>query len=362
MTRAAGPYWEVDDPWAYLNGWIDRPFYMKQLEEQVEWWWRATVFAIEREQPDLLFSWVGAIDHVQHVFWGGIDSKFYQYKPENHDEYLELIRSVYRWVDRGVGEIRSVLSPDCILVALSDHGFHSISKYPFLTHHLHKAGLVEYLVDPQTGDVMVNPTTGEVMIDWSRTKAYPLPPGHSHIFVNLKGRDPDGIVEPEDYEKVQEAIIDALMAMRDPETGQQVVSLALKRQDARTVGIWHGKGWERVGDVIFDMTDGYCANPMVYPAEVRYPDGTRRVIANLEEFEPCLLNRHFTGYHLALPATECMHAVFLGAGPGFKQGCRLEEPLDVVDIAPTLATAVGMPIPRDAEGLVNHRLLDTEHE
>jgi len=58
-------------------------------------------------------------------------------------------------------------------------------------------------------DFKLDYETNQMVIDWSRTKAFPLEPCHAHIFVNLQGRDPDGIVDPMDYEKVQEEIIDA---------------------------------------------------------------------------------------------------------------------------------------------------------
>ncbi|MEH7384232.1 alkaline phosphatase family protein [Bacillus sp. JJ1521] len=361
VVKVTGPYWEVDDPWAYLDGWISRETYMQQLKGQIDWWTNANIYALQSANNlDMLFSWIGAIDHGQHVFWGGIDPNFHGYRENKHEEYEGLIRQIYEWVDEGVGKIMDLLDEDTTVVAVSDHGFHSINKYPYLTNHLHKLGLVEYLVDEETGEFVKNPITGDLAIDWSRTKAYPLPPGHSHIFVNLKGRDPEGIVEPEDYEKVQEEIISALLAMRDPETGEQIVSIALKRNEGRTVGIFEGAGYERVGDVLFDMKEGYCANPMVYPAEIKYPDGTSRVIANLEEFEPCELNRHFTGYHLALPAVESMHAALMIAGPGVPKGVEFEQPMNIIDIAPSLARLINIPIPRNAEGLVNHHLFEND--
>jgi len=361
VTAQTGPYFEVDDPWAYLNGWITAETYLEQLKGLVDWWTEATVYGLKSSHdPNLLFSWVGAIDHVQHVFWGGIDPKFEGYKKEEHEKYEKLIRQVYEWVDEGVGKIAETLDDNATLVAVSDHGFHTINKYPYLTTQLHKHGLVEYKTD-ENGDFVINPITGDLAIDFSKTKAYPLPPGHSHIFVNLKGRDPEGIVEPEDYEKVQEEIIKALQDMYDPDTGEAIVSMAIKRNESRTVGIYEGAGYERVGDVVFDMKEAYCANPMVYPSKVMYPDGTYRLIANKEVFEPCELNRHFTGYHLALPAVESMHAALIMQGPDVPENKELAQPMDIIDIAPTMARLLDINIPKDAEGLVNHHLIKGEY-
>ena len=81
-----------------------------------------------------------------------------------------------------------------------------------------------------------------MVIDWTRTKCFPLEPCHAHIFVNLKGRDPDGIVEPKDYEKVQEEIIDALLAIRDPNTGERIVATAIRKQESGTLGVLKIRG------------------------------------------------------------------------------------------------------------------------
>jgi len=93
------------------------------------------------------------------------------------------------------------------------------------------------------------------------------------------------------------------------------------------------------------------ANPFVYPVAVRYKDGTERLIPNPEGFEPAMLHRNFTGVHLALPAIKEMHAAVILAGEGIP--ClRRKNPINVIDLAPTLAYVLGAPVPKDAEGNV----------
>ena len=82
-------------------------------------------------------------------------------------------------------------------------------------------------------------------IDWRRTKA--VSQRSIYVYVNLKGRDPQGIVEPEDFDKVRDEVINALYDYTDPETGKKPIALALKKADARIIGL-HG---ERIGDVVF---------------------------------------------------------------------------------------------------------------
>ena len=82
-------------------------------------------------------------------------------------------------------------------------------------------------------------------IDWSKTKA--IVQRACHVFINMKGRNPNGIVDPKDYEGVQDEIVAALHNYTDPETGKKPITLALKREDAKMIFM----GGEYTGDVVY---------------------------------------------------------------------------------------------------------------
>ncbi len=349
VTRAAGPYMEVDDPWAYMDGWVSMEFYLDQLSAHNDWWVKTTRHGLTTQAWDLAFSWVGTIDHIQHVLYGGIDPKSRHFNEKDYPTILGHIRRVYREVDAGIGKILDAVDLEETLVCcVSDHGFSAIEWNPYLKFHLAQAGLLHFTLDPR----------GEMVVDWSKSKAFPLEPCHAHVFVNLKGRDPDGIVDPKDYHKAQEEIIEALLAMRDPDTGERIVAVAIRKEDAGTLGVFQHQGYDRVGDVLFALKPAYMANPFVYPVEVQYRDGTTRRVPNPEGFEPAVLHRNFTGVHLALPSTPEMLATLILAGPGVRHLDR-RQPINVVDIAPTLAYILGIPVPAHAEGNILRDIPDT---
>jgi predicted AlkP superfamily phosphohydrolase/phosphomutase len=341
LISFAGPYMEVDDPWAYMDGWVSLEFYLDQLTAHNDWWEKATRFGLGKASWDMAYSWVGTIDHIQHVLYGGIDPQSSYYDPAEGPKILGHIRRVYAEVDERIGRIlEDVDLEETIVCLVSDHGFSSIEQNPYLKYHLAKAGLLSFDLDLKSRTMK---------IDWSKTKAFPLEPCHAHIFINLKGRDPDGIVEPRDYAAVQEEIIDALLAMRDPVTGTRVVAVAVRKEEAATLGVYEKQGYGRVGDVLFALRPQYMANPFVYPVAVKYNDGTERLIPNPEGYEPAKLHRNFTGVHLALPGCREMHAMVLVAGKTVPHVQR-DTPMNVIDLAPTLAHLLGIPVPKDAEG------------
>jgi predicted AlkP superfamily phosphohydrolase/phosphomutase len=157
--------------------------------------------------------------------------------------------------------------------------------------------------------------------DITRSKAFPQ--RTIYVYVNLKGRDPGGIVEPADYEKVQQQVIDALYAYVDPTTGKRPVSLALSRRDARILGLYG----EHVGDVVYAI----------------YPE--------------------YGGQHGPhLPTTEWgigkLKALEAYYGPGIKKGLSLERTCGLTDVVPTVCYMMDWPVPAQVEGAVLYQVLN----
>ena len=352
IDKNVGVYMEVDDPWAFMDGWIPMEVYMDQLQQHADWWGKATKYTLESRDWDMAFSWVGTIDHIEHVLYGGIVPKSRVYDPDKADWCWECIRNVYRQVDYNIGRILEAVDIENTVVAIvSDHGFTHLDWNPYVKQWLHNAGLLDYVLD------LTNDDPSNLSIDWSKSKCHPLEPCHAHIFINLKGRDPHGIVEPGDYYKVQQQIIQALYDIKDPETGDSAVSIACTREEAATLGIVKSKGFDRVGDVVYAWKPGFMSHPFIYRAAIKYRDGTERIVANPELMEEAKLCGNFTGVHLCLPSEPDMHAVMLLSGGGMPAYER-KNVAKIIDIAPTVSRILDIPVPEDAEGGILYDVLD----
>lgn len=352
VEAIAGAFMEVDDPWAFMDGWMDGDTYLEQLGLHANWWGNATKHVLTNKEWDLAFSWVGTIDHIEHVLAAGVVKKARAYDPEKADWCMHMIRSVYAQVDENIGKIlESVDLDNTYVVLISDHGMTHLDWNPYVKEHLSRAGLLEYVLD------LTNDDPSNLKINWKNTKCHPLEPCHAHIFINLKGRDPQGIVEPEDYEKVQQEIIRALLNMKDPETGESVVALAITKKESGTLGIFEGPGYDRIGDVLYAWKPGYMSHPFIYRTAVKYRDGSERIVRNPELYEPAVLCGNFTGVHLALPSLHDMHALLVLSGPGVP---RYERRLTakIIDVAPTISKLMDMDVPAQAEGGVLYDILD----
>ena len=88
-------------------------------------------------------------------------------------------------------------------------------------------------------------------IDWTKTRALAVRGGN--IYINLKGRDPHGIVDPADQFELEERIMTDLYSLRDEKTGHRVCHLALRNRDA----VLLGEGGPEGGDIIYFVAEGY---------------------------------------------------------------------------------------------------------
>ncbi len=352
VEEIAGAYMEVDDPWAFMDGWMDDKTYIEQLGLHADWWGKATKYVLENNEWDMAFSWVGTIDHIEHVLYGGIEPKSRVYDSNKYEWCLDMIRKVYKQVDDNIGRILEGINlEETYIVLISDHGMTHLDWNPYVKEHLSRNGLLEYCLDLTTDD------PSNLKINWKNTKCHPLEPCHAHIFINLKGRDPQGIVEEKDYKKVQQQIIKALYDMKDPETGESVVALAVTKEEAGVLGIFEGPGYDRIGDVVYAWKPGYMSHPFIYRSSVMYRDGSVRIVPNKELYEPAVLCKNFTGVHLALPNLHDMHAVMIMAGPGVEQYER-KYAAKIIDVAPTISKVLNIDVPKDAEGGILYDVLN----
>jgi predicted AlkP superfamily phosphohydrolase/phosphomutase len=201
--------------------------------------------------------------------------------------------------------------------------------------------------------IKIDKETGYSKIDWSRTKAY-IRPGFpmEYIWVNLKGRDPQGIVDPgQDYDDVVDQIISLLYGLKDPETGRCPFALALRKEDAKMLGHWG----ERASDILYFYKPGYTGDPgpVPLPEKMRYTE---------EEKKMMISSRPGRGNHSGfLPTAKlggCSNeAVFVISGPGVKKGYLRTEPICLVDVAPTLAYLLDIPAPAQSEGHILYDIM-----
>lgn len=300
-------------------GWIDIDTFSEMIEIQNTFLGATANYLLKNKEWDLFFMHAHCPDHFYHTFMNLLEPT------NNKDEELrkkveDAERRFYISLDKMVGRILDAIDEEkTMIIITSDHGAVPTEKVnhpkykPFNANDiLKKRGLLCTEIDEET----------EIeKIIWEKTKAVCVL--SCYVFINLKGKYHHGIVEEDEYEKIQDEIIKAFYDYTDPLTGKKPIAFALKKQDARIIGLYG----ERVGDVI------YGVNP-----EVSGEHGRQLT----------------TGEY----GVGSMKGVFIVKGPGIKKGITLERTVWLTDIVPTICYALNLPVPEDCEGAVIYQIFE----
>ncbi len=209
----------AEDTKAVEEGKISKEVFLQQINQiETE---REKIFWKEFSRLDGLLAFAfDSGDRLQHIFWGQKDVE---------DYYIRK--------DKFLGKILERMDDDTKLIVFSDHGFTNFDRTVTINRWLVEQG---YMSVKDNGTLLD-------FVKWNETKAYSL--GFSSIYLNLKGREPQGVVE--DREIVEE-IIGKLKNLTDPKTGKKVIVSAHKRED-----VYSGKYLEDAPDIIIGFEKGY---------------------------------------------------------------------------------------------------------
>lgn len=310
VAARVGPF--LQNPGRDALGLIDDDTYFELLD-----WFHLRLGEVAQHlartrEWDLLFVETHASDYANHFFLAQADPVSGA-SPTTIERCQRGLARTYASIDALLGRVLELADADTVVAVCSDHGGTPNQHRPVqIDEVLEQAGFVAYATDP---------ATGRRRVDLDRTTA--LGVGLCHVFVNLKGREPRGVVEPSEYEATQRRVIDALHAYTDPTTGRHPFVLALTRADAEMLNLWG----ELVGDVVYAL-------------------------------DPAFDGAHGKQLPTARLGIGAQHSLFVLAGAGVRKGLALRRQVRVVDVAPTLSYLLGLPMPADVEGGVIYEALE----
>ena len=304
--------------------------FLEDVSYQGHWEARVARYVQDRYGWDLHFCHWHIFDNVNHPTVNAMDPDGPEYDPEACAWNTDAQRRCYRIADGVLAEFLELADDETIVMIVSDHAMPPAHRWADINARLAECELMAF--DPATRE-----------IDLARSMTYTWPDRGAEVFVNLAGREPSGIVPPQQFADVQDQIIDALLDWRDPETGRRVISLALRLEDAQIVGYWG----EDNGDVICAFNHG---------------------VGWGEPFDGGSVGRGRGAIHGSqLPTYETDLFTTMGmmilSGPGVKVGgyerdWRRWGLLREIDVAPTICHLMGLRPPAQNQGVVPYDLME----
>jgi len=286
------------------------------MVEMYDWQTKAINYLLDNKEWSLFYSHIHGIDMFKHYY---IDRTLEGNSPD-YKRYQDLLIKVYELTDKYVGDLMKRLDGDTVIMLGADHG--CITRKAGYDHPLIgdmwglNVGIMSDL-----GYTKLKEVNGNLEVDWQNTKA--VAQRATYIYVNLKGRDPQGIVDPKDYDELVDQIISDLYNYRDPKTGRRVISLAVNKRDMESLGI----GGPHCGDIAYFLHEDFSRT-------------------------------HGNGLHNQTNYGYSAKALFMMAGAGIKKGEVIKRKVRMVDVAPTICHLAGAPMPRDVEGGVIYQGLE----
>lgn len=315
---------------AYMDGWIDSDTYVEINDQYSVWLADAAVTLMKNHAWDLFCMHSHPTDWAYHALMTNMEKATCNDEAAYKEAWETHLR-IYQTQDRMIARILEALDEDTLVILVSDHGATPDGPMFNPADALVPKGLMAF---PESdGDEMAI-DTGAIakemaekvrlisrLPDPHRSKA--MPQRLIYIYINLAGRDPEGIVKPEDYGQVQQEIIDALLTHVDPGTGKRPVALALAKEDARILGLYG----DAVGDVVYAIYPEFSSQHGPLLPTARYGIGS-------------------------------LQALFTMTGPGIKKGARLERTAWLTDIVPTICYLMNWPLPAHTEGAVLYQAFE----
>lgn len=310
-----------------------------------------TLYLMKNYEPEVLAVVFVGPDRIQHPLLKYL-FPFEDMPKELPDKSsLKNILDYYSLLDRCIGEIISEAGPNTNIFILSDHGFHLALKQFKVNPFLEKIGMLRFskgkasiyntlkkadipyirkirrALFPHSGKYLKTFSASSA-IDWTQTKAYSTLDIEQGISINLRGREPHGIVEPgEEFHAIRNHIKNRLLELTDPEKNQKVIKHVFFQEE-----LFKGRYLSEAPDIVIE------------PSEYFYLG--REKEKNLAELEWASGDHNRDG-------------ILIASGKDIVSGIETSGQ-KIIDLAPTILYSLSLPIPEDMDGRVLTELFKRE--
>ncbi|MCS6805517.1 MAG: alkaline phosphatase family protein [Acidobacteriota bacterium] len=355
----------------YARGQVDAV--IDELIAEAQYKSRVNRYLMRRFQWDLFITHLWGTDRIQHELWHITDPAHPRHDVVESRHYRPKILAYWQEVDRQIDRMIQEAGPGTSVWIVSDHGFGPIHWYCSFNLWLLQQGFLTLKTDAlsrikwalfQLGITpelayrasrhwlfhRIRPPRGMSLdprsvgwlsrcflsfsdVDWKRTTVYSKG-NYGQMFVNLRGREPHGIVAPgREYEDVRERLIARLRDVVDPVSGQRLIGPIWKREE-----LYAGPHVEHAPDICF------------LPHDMRY-----LALGNTD-----FTSRRFITGAFGNSGGHRLHGVLLAQGEHIRSGVELGQ-AKIYDVLPSLLYSMGLSIPTDIDGQLIAELFEPQY-
>jgi predicted AlkP superfamily phosphohydrolase/phosphomutase len=321
--------WQIDT-WAISEGFATEQMFWDDMEWTVKQSRKLFQSFLQRDD-DLTVQCFEFPDRVGHVFWRFVDPKHPAYDAKLAAQWGGKLLEAYQLMDTIVGDAMAAAEKKhAVLIVASDHGFASFRKHVHYNTWLVMNGYMTLKkgVEVKDRNVEMLFDSGQFWenVDWSKTRAYAM--GLGELYINLKGRESQGVVEPgAEYDNLKKELKERLVAMVDPETLEHPVRRVMARED-----LYKKFDPNMIPDLFVMNNDGYRVSWQTSLG------GVPKVV-----FEP---NKAvWSGDHCSVDP-EIVKGIFF-----MNQKLTTARAPYIADVYPTVLARLGVKVPYEVDGV-----------
>ena len=291
----------------------DRSEVLKEIYQMTEYHFRVVDYLLDRQDWSLFWLVEIGVDRMHHAFWKFMDKNHHLYQPGNSFE--SAIYDYYQFLDEKIGQLLKKIDQNTAVLVVSDHGAKGMKGAFCVNDWLIEQGDLVISEPPARGQSVDN-----LKIDWKRTRAWGWGGYYARIFLNVEGREPQGIIKPEDYETVRDELASRLKAIRGPR-GEEWQTVVIKPQEH------------------YPVVNGDYPDLMVYFDDLYWRS------AGTLGYGSLYLEENDTGPDDAVHDYNGIYILYDPASPGGRK-----KGASIIDIAPTVLKLLGGPAVPDLQG------------
>jgi len=308
---------EANDTWALNEGALKEAAFLELTYSNHKEWEEMFFNALAKTKRGTVICVFETTDSIQHMFWRYLDKSHPALKATRPELSDQVIEDLYKKMDDLVGRVRAGLDSRSALIVMSDHGFKSFRRGVNLNSWLYLNGYLKLKEGKTASDEWFRD------VDWERTKAYAL--GLGGLYVNQKGREAGGVVAAgEESRALKQELMSKLNGLRDEADAGTAISEVYDREK-----VYAGPYAANAPDLIIGYNQGFRAS---------WDGVTGKVDAKVFEDN----TKAWSGDHCIDP--RHVPGVFF-----FSRKTEAKAP-SIMDVAPTVLTLFGLPIPAHMDG------------
>jgi len=295
----------------------DKSFLLQQINDMTRKRFQVLRYLLDEKEWDFFMFVEMGVDRIHHGLWAHHDPNHHKHDPDS--PYVNSIKEYYQYLDREIGTLLERLPPETHVIVISDHGVKKMDGGLCINEWLRQEGYLVLLEDPPVGHLS---SFEKVEVDWTTTTVWGDGGYYGRIFLNVAGREPNGVIKAEEYDQFRDDLTNHIKSIPGPD-GNALDTKVFKPQDI----------YQEVRNVPPDL--------IVYFDNLGWRSVGTFGHGSIYTFE------NDTGPD---DANHAVNGIYIHTPPERNMGGRKLQDTQLMDFAPTVLDIFGLPIPADMQG------------